>query len=151
MQHSTHDERSPRPAQKPAKAGRRVPKVVVADDSIFHRMMMRTVLETEGYHVLEAGDGREALELVRLERPDVVVMDIAMPSMDGVTTARRIRGSAESTARVPIVFVTALAASVDRDSALAAGGNDYLVKPIGNSELLAAVKRYAKQGERRES
>lgn len=151
MQHSAREEGSSRPAQKPAKAGRRVPTVVVADDSIFHRMMMRTILETEGYHVLEAGDGREALELVRLERPDVVVMDIAMPSMDGVTTARRIRGSAGSTARVPIVFVTALAASVDRDSALAAGGNDYLVKPIGNSELLAAVKRYAKQGERPES
>ena len=151
MQHSTREETSSRPAKKPAKAGRRVPKVVVADDSIFHRMMMRAFLETEGYDVLEAGDGREALELVRLERPDVVVMDIAMPSMDGVTTARRIRGSTGATADVPIVFVTALAAAVDRDSALAAGGNAYLVKPIGNRELLAAVRRYAQQGEGPES
>ena len=147
MQHSTREERLVRPAPKPAKARRRVPKVVLADDSIFHRMMMRILLETEGYDVLEAGDGREALELVRLERPDVVVMDVAMPSMDGVTTARRIRGSTGSTAGVPIVFVSALAASVDRDTALAAGGNDYLVKPIGNRELLAAVRRYARPGE----
>jgi CheY-like chemotaxis protein len=147
MQHSTREERSSRPAQKPAKAGRRVPKVVLADDSIFHRMMMRTLLETDGYHVLEAGDGREALELVRLERPDVVVMDIAMPSMDGVTTARRIRGSTGSIAGVPIVFVTALAASSDRETALAAGGNAYLVKPIANRELLAAVRRYANRGD----
>ena len=147
MQHSAPEERSSRPAQKPSKAGRRVPKVVLADDSIFHRMMMRTLLETEGYHVLEAGDGREALELVGLERPDVVVMDIGMPSMDGVTTARRIRGGTGPTAGVPIVFVTGLAQSVDRDTALAAGGNAYLVKPIGNRELLAAVRRYARQGE----
>ena len=151
MQHSTREERSSRPAQKPAKASGRVPKVVLADDSIFHRMMMRAFLETEGYHVLEAGDGREVLDLVQLERPDVVVMDVAMPSMDGVTTARRIRGSEGSVARVPIVFVTALAASGDRDSALAAGGNDYLVKPIGNRELLAAVARYARLGDGPES
>ena len=151
MQHSTREERASRPAPMPTKAGRRIPTILLADDSIFHRMMMRTLLEREGYQVLEAGDGREALELVRSDRPDVVLLDIAMPSMDGVTTARRIRGSAGAAARVPIVFLTALAASGDRDSALAAGGNDYLVKPIGGRELLAAVARYARLGQGPES
>lgn len=151
MQHSSREGRSPRPAPMPKKAGRRVPTIVLADDSIFFRVMMRTLLEREGYRVLEAGDGREALELVRHEHPDMVLMDIGMPSMDGVTTARRIRAITGASARVPIVFLTALAASIDRDTALAAGGNDYLVKPIGNRELLTVVRRYARLGEGPES
>jgi CheY-like chemotaxis protein len=125
----------------PSTAGRRVPTIVLADDSIFQRMMTRALLETEGYQVLEAGDGREVLELVRLSRPDVVVMDIAMPSMDGVTAARRIRAASGATSRVPIVFLSALAAAGDRDMALAAGGNDYLVKPFSDRELLRVVDR----------
>jgi len=77
-------------------------------------------------------------------------MDIAMPAMDGVTAARRIRAEA-AVARVPIVFLSALAAPADRDTALAAGGNDYLVKPIGDRELLAVVRRYARGPEGQDS
>jgi CheY-like chemotaxis protein len=80
---------------------------------------------------------------VKLARPDLIVMDIAMPSMDGVSAARRIRAASGAMARIPIVFLTALAASGDRDMALAAGGDDYLVKPIGDRELLSVVRRYA--------
>ena len=143
MQHSSLEKRSSRPAPRPTSVGRRVPKIALADDSIFQRMMTRALLEGEGYQVLEAADGRELLQLVGLSHPDLVVMDVAMPSMDGVTAARRIRGEVGAIARVPIVFVSALAASGDRDTALAAGGNDYLVKPISDRELLAVVRRYA--------
>ncbi len=143
MQHSPLQKRSSRPAPTPTRVGRRVPTIVVADDSIFQRMMMRALLESEGYQVLEAGDGREVLELVKLSQPDLVMMDVAMPSMDGVAAARRIRGGAGASARVPIVFLSALAASGDRDTALAAGGDDYLVKPISDRELLAVARRYA--------
>lgn len=143
MQQSSFENQSSRPAPTPARTGRRVPTIVLADDSIFQRMMTRALLEAEGYHVLEAGNGREVLELVRLTRPDLIVMDIAMPSMDGVTAARRLRGAPTAVAGVPIVFLTALAASGDRDTALAAGGNEYLVKPVGDRELLAVVRRYA--------
>ena len=94
--------------------------------------------------MLEAADGREAIELVRVARPDVVVMDIAMPLMDGVTAARRLRAGTGTDARVPIVFLTALSAPGDRDTALAAGGNDYLVKPFGNRELLRVIERFTK-------
>lgn len=145
MQHSRHEKNSSRPAPMPTRVGRRVPRIVLADDSIFQRMMTRAVLEAEGYQVLEAGDGREVVELVELSRPNLVVMDVAMPTMDGVTAARRIRGAAGAIARVPIVFLSALAASGDRDTALAAGGNDYLVKPISNRELLSVVRRYARR------
>lgn len=143
MQQSPLEKRPSRPAAMPTRVGRRVPTIVLADDSIFQRMMTRALLESEGYQVLEAADGREVVELVKLTHPDLVVMDVAMPSMDGVTAARRIRGGAGAIARVPIVFLSALAASGDRDSALAAGGDEYLIKPISDRELLAVVKRYA--------
>jgi CheY-like chemotaxis protein len=144
MQHHPREKRSTRPAPMPAKAGRRVPTIVLADDSIFQRMMTRALLEAEGYQVLEAADGREVLDLVQLAHPDLVVMDVAMPAMDGVTATRRIRGEAGAVAHVPIVFLTALGASDDRDVALAAGGNDYLVKPIADRELLRVVERFAR-------
>jgi two-component system OmpR family response regulator len=129
-------------------AERRVATIVVADDSILQRMMTRAVLEAEGYQVLEAGDGREVCELVRASRPDAVVMDVAMPSMDGVTAARRIRAQGGASARIPIVFLTALGASVDRDIALAAGGNEYLVKPFSDRELLKVLERLTTDDER---
>ena len=151
MQQSPLEKRSSRPAPMPTRVGRRVPTIVLADDSIFQRMMTRALLESEGYQVLEAADGREVVELVKLTRPDLVVMDVGMPSMDGVTATRRIRSGGAATATVPIVFLSALAASGDRDTALAAGGDDYLVKPISDRELLTVVRRYARGPEGQDS
>lgn len=151
MQHSHLEKRSSRPASMPPRVGRRVPTIVLADDSIFQRMMTRALLEADGYQVLEAADGREVLELITLSHPDLVVMDIAMPSMDGVSAARRIRAAAGATSRVPIVFVSALGTSSDRETALAAGGNEYLVKPIGDRELLSVVRRYAQRPDGQDS
>src|SRR5688500_13135419 len=151
MQHSRLEKTSSRPAPMPTRVGRRVPTIVLADDSIFQRMMTRALLEAEGYQVLEAGDGREVFELVNLAHPYLVVMDVAMPAMDGVTAARRIRAAAGEMARVPIVFLSALAASSDRETALAAGGNDYLVKPIADRELLTVVRRHTRRPEGQDS
>lgn len=144
MQQRTLETPSSRPAQSRKKAGQRAPTIVLADDSILQRMTMRALLEAEGYQVLEAGDGREVIDLVRMTRPDLILMDVAMPTMDGVTTARRIRRAHDAISRVPIVFVTALGTALDRETALAAGGNDYLVKPIGQRELLRSVERHMK-------
>jgi two-component system, sensor histidine kinase and response regulator len=142
MQHHHRDKRSTRAAPSPRKGRRHVPTIILADDSILQRMMTRVLLEAEGYQVIEAGDGRDVVDLAQVARPDLIVMDVAMPSMDGVTAARRIRGEPGAVAQVPIVFVTALGASSDRDTALAAGGNDYLVKPTSDRELLRAVERW---------
>ena len=145
MQHSPREHRQEESGSKRKKA-RRVPTVVIADDSIVQRMMARTMLEAKGYRVLEAADGREVVDLVHRSNPDVVVMDVAMPRMDGVTAARRIRTEAD--AKVPIVFLSALSARIDRETALAAGGNDYLVKPVANQELIQAVERFVRRSGR---
>ena len=142
MQHQSEPQRKVRARERPASATTRIPTVILADDSILQRMMMRAVLEAEGVHVLEAGTGREVIDLVRLAHPDLILMDVAMPSMDGITAARRLRGESGAAAEVPIVFLTALDESDDRDRALAAGGNDYLVKPIGDGELMRVVKQW---------
>lgn len=144
MQHYTLETQSTRPARSRKKAGRRAPMIVLADDSILQRMTMRALLEAEGYQVLEAGDGREVIDLAQTSRPDLILMDVAMPTMDGVTTARRIRRANDAVSQVPIVFVTALGTAIDRETALAAGGNDYLVKPISQRELLRSVERHVK-------
>lgn len=142
MQQQSHSQGDVRAREHSASATTPIPTVILADDSILQRMMMRAVLEAEGFHVLEAGTGREVIDLVRLARPDLVLMDIAMPSMDGITAARRLRGESGGAAEIPIVFLTALDESDDRDRALAAGGNDYLVKPIGDAELVRVVKEW---------
>jgi CheY-like chemotaxis protein len=144
MQHRSLETQSTRPAPSRKKAGRRAPMIVLADDSILQRMTMRALLEAEGYQVLEAADGREVIDLARMSHPDLILMDVAMPTMDGVTTARRIRRANDALAHVPIVFVTALGTAIDRETALAAGGNDYLVKPISQRELLRSVERHVK-------
>lgn len=145
MQHSPHEDRQDESGSR-RKKPRRVPTVVIADDSIVQRMMARAMLEAEGFRVLEAADGREVVDLVHRSHPDVVVMDVAMPRMDGVTAARRIR--TEANGEVPIVFLSALSAQIDRESALAAGGNDYLVKPVANRELIRAVQRFVERSGR---
>lgn len=147
MQHSPSEQRQEESGSRRTKA-RRVPTVVIADDSIVQRMMARAMLEAEGYRVLEAADGREVVDLVHRSHPDVVVMDIAMPRMDGVTAARRIRTDTDGDSDVPIVFLSALSARIDRETALAAGGNDYLLKPVANRELIRAVQRFVERAER---
>lgn len=144
MQHHALEKRSTGPTPMPAKAARRAATIILADDSIFQRIMTRALLEAAGYRVLEAASGREVLDLLQLAPADLILMDVAMPSMDGVTATRRIRGEANEVADVPIVFLTALGTSSDRAGALAAGGNDYLVKPISERELLRVVERHTK-------
>lgn len=151
MQHPTHAKQASDPVRKQERLGRTRRTVILADDSILQRMMTRTMLESRGYQVLEAGTGSEVLELVRTVRPDLVLMDVAMPTMDGISAARRIRADVGGAGDVPIVFLTALNDRADRQSALAAGGDEYLVKPVSDRELLRAVERWSDGKGRRRS
>lgn len=111
-------------------------KVVVAEDDAIIRMDLREMLEEESYEVLETGDGASAIELVRGARPDLVILDVKMPIMDGITAAQHI--TEESLA--PVVILTAYSQRELVERAAAAGAMAYLVKPFQKQDLLPAIE-----------
>ncbi|HUU91103.1 MAG TPA: response regulator [Phycisphaerae bacterium] len=114
-------------------------KILVVDDYPANVKLIRRNLEAEGYETVAAYDGEEALEKVAAEKPDLILLDILMPKLDGFEVCRRIRAD-EATAVVPIIMVTALRETEDRIQGLEAGADDFLSKPFDRGELLARVK-----------
>jgi len=110
--------------------------VLVVDDEPQIRRVMRTALSAQGYTVVEAHDGLEAILKVRSERPDLVILDMNMPKMDGIETCREIRANFS----IPIIMLTVRSAEKDKVRALDAGADDYVVKPFGIEELLARIR-----------
>jgi CheY-like chemotaxis protein len=104
-------------------------RVLLVDDEPAMRTVCRMNLELEGFDVLEAREGQEALSIALRERPDLVLLDVMMPSMDGYDVARRLQEN-PATSRIPVVFMTALAAGEDRRRGFDAGGVGYVVKPF---------------------
>ncbi|HYO62127.1 MAG TPA: response regulator [Pyrinomonadaceae bacterium] len=126
------------------------PTVMVVEDFADTREMMRRFLETGGYAVLEAANGREAVELARRERPSLILMDLNLPVLDGFAATLRIREQ-EPLREVPVVAVTAHDSAESRAAARAVGCNDYLSKPVTLDQLLSLVERHlrAEAGGRR--
>jgi two-component system response regulator MprA len=116
--------------------------LVVDDDAPILRMLQRT-LAAEGYAVETAADGGSALAAVERSVPDVLVLDVAMPGVDGLAVCRRLRGKGLA---VPILLLTARDAVADRVAGLDAGADDYLVKPFAAEELLARVRALHRRG-----
>lgn len=114
------------------------PRVLLADDSPTVRALARVELEEAGYEVFEAGNGAEALEAARTQHPDVVLLDIEMPVMDGYETVQALKAD-PTTAGIPVVFLTGRSGAGDVVRALKLGGHDYLRKPPEPAELLARV------------
>lgn len=110
--------------------------VLVVDDEPQIRRVMRTTLSARGYTIVEARNGLEAITKMRSERPDLVILDMNMPEMDGIETCREIR----SNSSVPIIMLTVRSAEKDKVRALDAGADDYVVKPFGIEELLARIR-----------
>jgi two-component system chemotaxis sensor kinase CheA len=132
-----------RPPSRPAPAAAIVRRVLVAEDSITSRMLLRGILESAGYEVKTAVDGLEAYTLLRSERFDVLVSDVEMPRLDGFSLTERIRAD-RALAELPVVLVTALATREDRERGIEVGANAYLVKSdLDQSNLLEAVRRLA--------
>ncbi|GLY97828.1 DNA-binding response regulator [Actinoplanes sp. NBRC 103695] len=111
-------------------------RVLVADDDPKHAQLIRLYLEREGHQVMTVGDGRAALEMARSRRPDLIVLDIMMPLVDGLDVCRILR--AES--NVAILLVTARASENDMLLGLDIGADDYLAKPVSPRELTARVR-----------
>ncbi|WP_042389408.1 response regulator transcription factor [Streptacidiphilus melanogenes] len=112
-------------------------RVLVVDDEPALRDALESSLAFEGYEVLTASDGLEALDAVAAEQPDLVLLDIMMPRMDGLTAVRRLRGRGDT---VPVLMLTARDAVGDRVTGLDVGADDYLAKPFELDELLARVR-----------
>ena len=119
---------------------RRGPVVLVVDDYADTRRVVRWMLEQKGYKVLEAEDGRQAVETARAERPDLILMDLTMPQVDGFEAARTIRAS-EGLTDVPIIAVTAHDMAASRDGAHAAGCDLFISKPIDFSRLAVLIEK----------
>ena len=113
-------------------------KVLVIDDEAPIRLLCRVNLEAEGMEVIEAEDGTVGVELARSERPDVILLDVMMPGMDGWEVLQALQAS-EGTSEIPIVFLTARAELRDRAQGLELGGIDYVTKPFNPVELAPLV------------
>lgn len=121
-------------------------KILIAEDEKDLRRLLYDQLTGEGYEVIEAGDGKRALELFNSEKPDMAILDIMMPVTDGLSVLSKIRESSE----MPVIMLTARGDEIDKVSGLRLGADDYLVKPWGMNELLARIevqKRHLKLDE----
>jgi len=113
-------------------------KILVVDDDTLNLRLAATALEQAGHELLRAGGGAEGVEVALAHAPDLVLMDIQMPGMDGVSALKRLRAEPRTTA-LKVVAFTALAMKGDRERLLAEGFDGYLEKPIRYQELLASV------------
>ncbi|HEX20069.1 MAG TPA: response regulator transcription factor [Acidiferrobacteraceae bacterium] len=111
-------------------------KILIVDDDPHIREVLRYALDKAGYVIKEAGDGQQALKLYHSENPDLIVLDIKMPEMDGTEVCRKIRQQ-DST---PIVFLSSKDEEIDRILGLELGGDDYVTKPFSPRELVARVR-----------
>jgi DNA-binding response OmpR family regulator len=110
--------------------------ILIADDDVDVRRLISGLLERAGHRVVEASDGREALRLLYGRRPNLIVLDVAMPGLDGWQVLGRIREVSD----VPVLMLTGLGDELDRVRGLRAGADDYVAKPFGRQELLARVE-----------
>lgn len=109
-------------------------KILVVEDNDRNRRLLKILLRARGYEVVEASTGKEALEYLEAQKPDLILMDIQLPSMDGLTLTKQIK-SDEKTKDIPVVAVTAYAMKGDKERILEAGCNAYVSKPINTQEL----------------
>ena len=119
-------------------------KILVAEDDPVTREALTACLKAEGFQVIEAANGREALECWRSERPDLICLDIMMPEVDGYEVCRKVRAAND---RVPILFLSAKNEEIDVVVGLEMGADDFVRKPFGRHELLARVRTALRRSE----
>jgi two-component system cell cycle response regulator DivK len=115
-------------------------RILIVEDKPNSRELLRTVLEQQGYEIMEAGDGDEALALVRQQSPDLVLMDLQIPARNGYDVLQEIRKDVKL-AHMPVVAITANAMPGDREKVLAAGFTGYIAKPVALAHLRSEVNR----------
>lgn len=112
--------------------------VLIVDDAAFMRMRLKKILSEAGHDIVEAGNGAEAVEIYKEKRPDVVLMDITMPEMDGIAALRQI---IEEDSEARVIMVTALGQKRMVMESVKAGAKDFIVKPFEPEQVLSAVQK----------
>ena len=116
-------------------------KILVVEDDADNRRIVAKVLSVEGYEIVEATDGIEALAIARSVRPHLIIMDLALPNMDGWEATRQLKRD-PITRNIPVVALTAVAMRGDEEQARAAGCDDYMPKPARPAAIREIVKKY---------
>jgi two-component system cell cycle response regulator DivK len=116
-------------------------RILVVEDQEDNRQILRDLLTSAGFELLEGITGEEGVRLAESHRPDLILMDIQMPVVDGYEATRRIKGNA-ALSGIPIIVVTSYALSGDEAKAHAAGADDYVTKPFSPRQLLAKIRQY---------
>ena len=119
-------------------------RILVVEDQEDNRRIIRDLLTSAGYQLIEAADGEEGVRSAEAERPDLILMDIQLPVLDGHEATRRIKQNPELR-HIPIIVVTSYALSGDEAKATAAGCNAYVAKPFSPRQLLATIRRFLPQ------
>jgi two-component system, cell cycle response regulator DivK len=117
-----------------------MPRLLYVEDNEMNRDMLSRRLQRRGFEVLIAGDGEQGVTLAAAEKPDLILMDMSLPVLDGWEATRRIK-AAPATRRIPIIGLTAHAMATDRDRCLEAGCDDYETKPVELGRLLEKIER----------
>lgn len=118
-----------------------MPRILLVEDNEINRDMLSRRLARRGYDVVIAEDGQQGVELAGTAAPDVILMDMSLPVIDGWEATRRLKAD-EATKRIPVIALTAHAMAGDREQALAAGCDDYDTKPIELPRLLGKIERF---------
>src|SRR6266566_1862214 len=118
---------------------REPPLILVVDDVPDNVEILQLRLESQGYEVITAGDGEAALAIIRDKLPDLVLLDIQMPKLDGIQTVKQLKADS-SLPFIPVILVTARADAKDVIGGLESGGDDYLTKPVDHAALMARVR-----------
>jgi CheY-like chemotaxis protein len=121
------------------KASEHPARILIVDDERHNRQVLEVMLKPEGYRLRTAASGEEALNVVAAQPPDLILLDIMMPGMDGYQVARKIKGD-PATTHIPIIMITALDDHYTRLLGLSAGAEDFLGKPVERAELCERVR-----------
>ncbi|MFZ0941982.1 MAG: response regulator [Candidatus Sulfotelmatobacter sp.] len=116
-------------------------QILIAEDNAMNRELLRELLEPSGYSVVEACNGQEALTMIGQSRPDLLLLDISMPVLDGYATVRKIREN-PNLSKLPVIAITAYAMRGDREKILNSGFNGYLSKPVNARSLAEELDRH---------
>jgi CheY-like chemotaxis protein len=122
-----------------------LPLILIVEDNEANRLLAGAVLERQGYRVEMAGNAEEALQRLATAAPDLILMDVQMPGMDGLTLTRRLKDDTR-TAGIPVIALTALAMTGDRERTLEAGCSGYISKPINTRTFASEVSKFLPSG-----